>query len=322
MLIKNRKKALTYMLICSMTLLQFNKKAQAVSIRETDVETAANGNELLGVSGKFENVAKDDILNRVNEIRKEACQNGYINPSTGMKLSEDDYVEIKWSSGLELIAQLRAAESTIYESHERPNGERCFSISYNNTRSWAENLAWNHSGMLQGIEQWYGEKEDWVKQNTNTVTGHYESLINPKYKYIGTGSFIRTSGGWYGISAELSTEEGLDESKSDLSGEKIQIIEVQKNHIGKTKIQVPAKIKAGSKKKLNVVKKVTFSGIMGGTNITNGIVLKEITWSSSKKSVASVSADGTLNAKKAGKTTITAKIKDGKSIKTTITIQK
>ena len=99
------------MLICSMTLLQFNKKAQAVSIRETDVETAANGNELLGVSGKFENVAKDDILNRVNEIRKEACQNGYINPSTGMKLSEDDYVEIKWSSGLELIAQLRAAES-------------------------------------------------------------------------------------------------------------------------------------------------------------------------------------------------------------------
>ena len=61
---------------------------------------------------------------------------------------------------------------------------------------------------------------------------------------------------------------------------------------------------------------------MGGTNITNGIVLKEITWSSSKKSVASVSADGTLYAKKAGKTTITAKIKDGKSIKTTITIQK
>ena len=46
MLIKNRKKALTYMLICSMTLLQFNKKAQAVSIRETDVETAASGNEL------------------------------------------------------------------------------------------------------------------------------------------------------------------------------------------------------------------------------------------------------------------------------------
>ena len=80
MSIKNGKKVLTYMLICSITLLQFNKNAQAVSIRETDVETAANGNELLGVSGKFENVTKDDILNRVNEIRKEACQKGYRNP--------------------------------------------------------------------------------------------------------------------------------------------------------------------------------------------------------------------------------------------------
>lgn len=322
MLTKSGKKVLTYILICSISLLPFNKEAKAVSTRETDVDTAATGNEILGISGKFEYVAKDDIINRVNKIRKEACENGYINPSTGEKLSSEDYVAIKWSSELEWIAQLRAAEAAVYESHERPNGEKCFSALYNDTQSWAENLAWNHSGMLQGIEQWYGEKEDWVKQNTNTVTGHYESLINPKYKYIGTGSFIRTSGGWYGISAEFSFEDGLDESKSDLSGKKIQKIEIQKKHIGKTSIQVPSKIKAGSTKKLNVVKKITFSGIMGGTNITDGIILKEITWSSSKKAVASISADGTLNAKKAGKTTITAKIKDGKSIKTTVTIQK
>lgn len=322
MLIKNVKKALTYILICSISLLQFNKEAQAVSIRETNVGTAAKGNEILGVSGKFEYVTKEDIINRVNEIRKEACKNGYINPSTGEKLSDEDYIAIKWSSELEWIAQLRAAEATVYESHERPNGEKCFSALYNDKQSWAENLAWNHSGMLQGIEQWYGEKEDWAKQNTNTVTGHYESLINPKYKYIGTGSFIRTSGGWYGISAEFSFENSLDESKSSLSGKKIQKIEIQKSHTGKARIQVPAKIKAGSTKKLNVVKKVTFSGIMGGTNTTDGIILNEITWSSSKKSVASISADGTLDAKKAGKTTITAKIKDGKSIKTTITIQK
>ncbi len=100
---------------------------------------------------------------------------------------------MKWSSNLEWIAQLRAAECTVYESHTRPNNQSCFSIRHRNEQSWAENLAWNYSGLMAGIEQWYGEKNDWVNQDTSKVTGHYtrcrqqpcgilpRSLLCPQY---------------------------------------------------------------------------------------------------------------------------------------------
>lgn len=61
---------------------------------------------------------------------------------------------------------------------------------------------------------------------------------------------------------------------------------------------------------------------MGGKNVTEGILLKKITWSSSKKSALSVDADGTLHAKKAGKAVVTAKIAGGKKLKATVTVVK
>ena len=43
--------------------------------------------------------------------------------------------------------------------------------------------------MITGIDQWYGEKQDWVKQ-TGGVTGHYTSMINPNNLYVGLATFI------------------------------------------------------------------------------------------------------------------------------------
>ena len=316
------KKALACLLVSSMIFIQTGGISQAASPRKADVAKASQGNELIGVIGNYENVAKNKILKRINAIRKEACEKKYINPATGKKLSSDDYVAIKWSSELEWIAQLRAVEATVNEDHTRPNGKSCFSINYKKEQSWAENLAWNNSGLMQGIEQWYGEKNDWVNQNTNAVTGHYESLINPSYQYIGLGSFQRATGGWYGVSAEFSFQSGLDEKKSSLSGKYIQTIEVQSKCAGAAKIKAPASLKVGKSKKIYVVKKITYPGIMAGKNVTEGILLKKITWSSSKKSVLSVDADGTLHAKKAGKAVVTAKIAGGKNLKATVTVAK
>ena len=42
--------------------------------------------------------------------------------------------------------------------------------------------------MTNGILQWYSEKSDWVNGN-DAVTGHYESMIDPNYLYVGLGTF-------------------------------------------------------------------------------------------------------------------------------------
>ena len=67
-----------------------------------------------------------------------------LNHRTGSPLKPSDYVPIKWSSDLEYIARIRAAESGITMAHERTNGRDCFEIkSPNRVESSGEVLAWN-----------------------------------------------------------------------------------------------------------------------------------------------------------------------------------
>ena len=315
-------KIIAFFLIFALSLVQIPVTAQAASVRPADVSKAGKGNILVGVSGSYERVSKTTILKRINQIRKEACTKGYINPSTREKLKPSDNVPIKWSSNLEWIAQLRAAECTVYEAHERPNAKSCFSITRKNEQSWAENLAWNYSGLMQGIEQWYGEKQDWVDQNTNKVTGHYTSLINPNYRYIGLGSFVRDTGGWYGISAEFSSNTSGSQAQSKLKGKTIQTMEVVKKNVKQVKLNAPSSIKLKKSKSLTVTCNVTYPGIMGGTNTTKARFLKGITWKSSKPSVLSVNSSGKITAKKKGKATITATVKGVKTVKKVITVKK
>lgn len=317
-----KTKITALLLIFIMSVTQIPATVQAAAVRPADVKKAGRGNILIGVSGTFEKVDKSDILKRINDIRKEACTKGYNNPNTGRKLKPSDYVPLKWSSNLEWIAQLRAAECTVNEGHTRPNGKSCFSINYKHEQSWGENLAWNYSGLMRGIEQWYGEKNDWVNQNANAVTGHYTNLINPEYKFIGLASFVRGSGGWYGISAEFGYSTAGSQSQSNVKGKTVQTIEVAKNNAKQIKLNAPSSIKLKKSKQLTITCNVTFPGIMGGQNSTQGKITKNVTWKSSKPSVISVKSNGKITAKKPGKATITAKINGGKTLKKTITVKR
>lgn len=317
-----KTKITAFVLIFILSITQIPTTVQAASTRPADVKKAEKGNILIGVFGTFERVDKSDILKRINDIRKEACTKGYINPNTGRKLKPSDYVPLKWSANLEWIAQLRSAECTVNEGHTRPNGKSCFSINYKDEQSWGENLAWNYSGLMRGIEQWYDEKKDWVNQNTNAVTGHYTNLINPEYKFIGLASFVRDSGGWYGISAELGYSTAGSQSQSKVKGKTVQTIEVTKNNTNQMKLNAPSSLKLKKSKQLTITCNITFPGIMGGQNTTQGKISKNVTWKSSKPSVISVKSNGKITAKKAGKATITAKIKGGKTLKKTITVKR
>ncbi len=306
----------------------------AAQIRKTDVSKASSGNALVTVRGNFYTLSKKQILNKINAIRREACNEGIVNPATGRKLKPSDYKPLKWSSDLEWIAQTRAAEATILTSHQRPNGKDCFSCTHNGEQSWGENLAWNWDGIMFGIGQWYDEKSDWIKAckgKAHGQTGHYESLISTDYNHMAIGCFRLSSGGWYTVSQEFSYKTGLNENAIGVSGLCDQVLEVPKSIAGKY-TAYPAKktvkVKSISLNKTrasidlaNRTKTIKLKATLTPKNPTS----RKVTWKSSDTSVATVTKSGltaTVRAKKKGTTTITAKTSNGKSAKCKVTVKK
>ena len=326
---KQRKKLLAVIVMALALVLQ-PISAFAAPTRKNCDSKPKNGNDFISIKGEFLSDSKESLLKRVNEIRLEACKEGIVNPATGKKLTMKDYVPIKWSAQLEMIAQQRAAEATVSQAHQRPNGERCFTVEYNGYKSWGEVLAWNYSGMQQGIEQWYEEKADWV-YNTGGVTGHYTAMINPENTYIGLGGFDPKNGDWICVAGEFMSDDTLnymqqyygagpvDESKIGVSGEYYQVIEVPSSNL--TAKLSSCTVKKGATKKLRVQMTYKTKNYYGYEKTIKGIGYGVKSWKSSKKSVATVSKSGVVTAKKRGTTTISAVTAGGKKVSCKVTVK-
>lgn len=167
----------------------------AMTVSKTDTSTASDGCTMLGIYGSYYSNAKE-ALDKINKIRYEACTAGNVpdprNPES--MLQPSDYSPLKWSSDLERVARIRAAEAAIAynfmdSGHQRLNQKKIEDIVYKGHYSSAEDLSYYYNkDMIEGILLWYMEKKDWVNQDSKT-TGHYTSIINPKYTYIGLGGF-------------------------------------------------------------------------------------------------------------------------------------
>ena len=136
------------------------------------------------VEGSFEEIDRMLILDRLNEIREEACREGVQNPIDGEPLRPEDYVPLEWSCELEKIAALRAVESTILQDHIRPDGSECFSAAPEGVPFTMETLAWGFGSAAAAIEGWYSEKAAYVGA-TGTPAGHYIALISPENRFVG-----------------------------------------------------------------------------------------------------------------------------------------
>ena len=304
------KKVLTAFFFC----LLFSVSVQAKDVLPTNKTTASEGCTLVGVEGKYITDAQN-ALKRINEIRYEACKEGvwkmdsHGNPTTE-KLTLSDYKPIKWSSALEYIARIRAAEATVVLAHERPNDENFFTstLTSNGQKSYSENLAWNGGkSMLSGIEQWYKEKSDWVKK-TGKTTGHYTSMINPDYNYVAVATFYNPDAAYKNAtSAEFSHKKGLDETMNEMAGECIQTLEVKDSYLS---LKLPVNntsIKAGENTQAQAGAVITNpSAIMHGQTCA-AFLIGDITWTSSNKQVATVDKNGKITGIDYGTATITAK---------------
>lgn len=253
------------------------------------------------VSGKYLYQSKTVLLNRINAIRKEACDEGVLDPrDKSRRLTPSDYVPIKWSKSMEEICKTRAVELTQNWGHTRPNGENPWSVKASDgSESYAENIAYNFdedSALLTGIKQFYEEKKDWVNQ-TGKTTGHYTSLINPNYQYTALAGFQENGSQRCYVANEFAY--------SDTSGD-AQITTKT------TAVTVPVEITAVDMTGLTVSptsKTITAGDTLQLTakkqpdNTTDETTVK---WSSSNASVATVDSNGKVTAKAAGTATITA----------------
>ena len=184
------KNYIAFVLALALLILPAGIYAQAVPAASGALETAGqsfgNTDDLveIRVEGSVEEPDRQAILERVNEIREEACREGVQNPVDGEPMSPEDYVPLEWSYELEKIAVLRAAESTILQDHIRPDGSECFSAAPEGVPFTMETLAWGFGSAAAAIEGWYSEKTAYVGAS-GTPAGHYIALINPDNRYVG-----------------------------------------------------------------------------------------------------------------------------------------
>ena len=285
-------------------------------ILETDVASPSSGCTMLLVSGSYYSQAQE-ALERINEIRKEACEAGNVpDPRNESRmLSASDYVPIKWSRDLESIARIRAMESSMTMAHARLNGKRCFSVSYNKISSWGEVLAWNYNKtMVSGINQWYREKSDWVGKVSGKVTGHYTSMIDPSNTYIGLGDFYNDNAYYPNtVAGEFSGGTGLDETMQEAYSDVMQKVEVKESKITDYVLDGMDMIYTEQSERLTPKVEVTY-----GSRTYKLDILEDVTYISSDPSVARVDQDGLVTGIKSGSAVITAK-RDG-SVFATLTM--
>lgn len=286
---------------------------ERINIQEIDT-SIKNGNIAVELKGTYHTETADKILTRLNEIRKEACDNGYIDPYTGKALKASDYKPLKWSADMEAIARVRAAEGAVYMSNTRPNGETCWTVTTKEgVQSSAENLDSNYDGLMKGIETWYGGKNDYLDKKASKAANCYKSIISTKFNQVGVSCFYskeKNVGYPYTVAMELSHLTNLDTTKDKTQGSRTVAIEYKGDYvksIGIANEDLPFLIVGENGV---VVCKATVSyKCPKETNITRTLtsaVNTGLTWESSDESVASINSSGRVTAKKVGKTTISA----------------
>ncbi len=264
----------------------------------------------VGLHGSYINDVQNAI-NRVNAIRKEACDQGVPDPrNSSRNLTPSDYVPIQWSHDLEEVARLRAAEAALNVSHTRPNGKGCFSAAikgYEITGN-SEVLAWNwNKNMVSGINQFYGEKSAWVNK-TGGVTGHYTSMINPSNKYMGLGCFYANVTVSYksALCGRFSSKQGSSGSAASAAINNCYVpVQVKLSNLSSPSLKC---ISGGNN--LSVGGTVSYEMWANvkcdSANTSTPVLLYEASWKSSNSAVAAVDKYGKVTAKGSGSAVITA----------------
>lgn len=310
-----------------------SKKAQsrqkATEILDTEASEPSEGCTFYGAYGTFYSQAQE-ALDQINRYRKEACEEGDVpdprDPSR--MLTPSDYVPLKWSTDMERIARIRAAEAGysfrfMDTGHMRLNGKGTFSVTSNGLAGNAEDLSYYYkigdedAQMSEGVLLWYLEKKAWLNRediSNGTEVGHYTSIINPSYSYIGLGCFYNEDVPYpVTLAGELLKKGNTDQTMLEEKHNVIQKIEVQDEYLKETELDVDDSLKTDET--VNVSARAWIQNESGyfSQNKRRLYMLGVDEYVSSDPSVASITNDGDLTTYKKGVVTITAR-SNGKDI--------
>lgn len=277
----------------------------ALPLRQTDVTESTATTTMATIDGSFLSVDPDALLTRINAIRQEAFDEGLV----------DTYVPLRWSYDLEQIAQIRAAEATFKQSHTRPNDSYTFTTTVNDLQASGENLAWNfrrtESSTHRATEQFYEEKPDFLTYletgSAPDQIGHYITLINPYFQYVGIATFYTDSGHFFTTTAqEFATESELSEAQTYLSGKFRQSVEVSASNTVDVSLNLSAStLEVGQEANAILTGSLLVSGFQSGAIPTS---FTDLAWSSSNPSVVSISDNGQFFGKSAGQARISVNL--------------
>lgn len=186
---KQRRFFLAVFFLCAWFCLAPGAQTMAA---QTGTEQQPGDLVTIRVDAQQEETDREALLDRINAIRREACEEGVDNPVNGIPLTIEDYVPLQWSADLEKIAALRAVESTILQDHVRPDGTECFTAAPEGISFTMETLAWGFESAADAVEGWYSEKSSYVNADGKPA-GHYMALINPRNRFAGIAGL---SGKW------------------------------------------------------------------------------------------------------------------------------
>lgn len=183
-------------------------------------------------------------------------------------------------------AMVRATEIAVDFSHDRPNGQTCFSISQ---KAMGENIAAGSSTAEGVMDQWMNSP------------GHRGNILGSDYQSIGIGCF-QQNGVWYWVQL-FGQVQGENVSKT---GEETGTYPVMiKEGVYRVYCDFDSRnMNQGTSESIPI-----YVENPGWPGIRVTVRPESLTWNSSNPAVASVSQTGVVTAQSAGSAVITGQVK-------------
>ncbi len=212
--------------------------------------------------------------------------------------SANGAAKLKMDSKLWDAAMQRAQECAVYFANTRPNGDDCLMAVVESGADGSiggENIAGGYSSATDVMDAWMNS------------SGNRSNILNTNFTAVGVGCYMQVNGApcW----VLLLTDGSGDSPSAPENVLATGYVRATESYLGGMSLEL-------EKTKLNSGKTTTATAslVNQGWNQINWFPKTEsLTFSSSKSSVASVSSDGEVTAKKGGSATIRAKL-DGSSL--------
>ncbi len=146
----------------------------------------------VSVTGTYMQREAREVRGLINDFRKGKDESPwYWNETNTEKIQLSGLGELTYDYNLEKIAMQRAAEIAVKFSHTRPNGNKWYSLTYNGTQSYGENIAWGQSSDEEAFIDFREDNDDYGGQ------GHRRNMLNPDFTCVGLAHFVVNGKNFY-----------------------------------------------------------------------------------------------------------------------------